>query len=77
MPHVEIKCFVGKTEEQKQLLADKIAEDVAAIFGCKETSVTVAIKDVEKEDWKEQVWDKNIAPEMEELYKKPGYSCKI
>ena len=27
MPHIEIKCFPGRTEEQKALLANKLAED--------------------------------------------------
>ena len=40
------------------------------------SSVSVAIKDVPEEDWKEKVWDASIAPNMEELYKKPGYTCE-
>lgn len=27
MPHVEIKCFSGRTEEQKRRCAEKVAED--------------------------------------------------
>ena len=34
MPHVEIKCFPGRTEEQKTRCAEKIAEDIAEILGC-------------------------------------------
>ena len=43
-------------------------------MGCDETSVSVAIKEIEKDDWKEKVWDKQIISEEEYLYKKPGYS---
>ena len=32
-------------------------------------------KDIPEEDWKTEVWDKDIVPGMEYLYKKPGYSC--
>lgn len=74
MPHVEIKCFPGRTEEQKIRCAEKIAEDVSAILGCEASSVSVAIKDVDKKDWKEEVWDKNIIVDKEHLYKKPGYT---
>ena len=74
MPHVEIKCYPGRTEEVKQKCADKIAADVAELMGCDISSVSVAIKEVEKEDWKEKVWDKEIEP-LDALYKKPGYTC--
>ena len=39
----------------------------------KESSVSVALKQVEPSDW-QQVWDSEIAPQMEQLIKKPGYS---
>ncbi len=76
MPHVEIKCFSGRTEEQKKRCAERIAEVIAETLGCKVSSVSVAIKDVPEEEWKETVWDANIVLEMEELYKKPGYTCE-
>lgn len=39
----------------------------------KESSVSVALQQVEPSDW-QQVWDSEIAPQMEQLIKKPGYS---
>ena len=33
MPHVEIKCYPGRTEEVKQKCADKVAADVAELLG--------------------------------------------
>ncbi|MBQ8315378.1 MAG: tautomerase family protein [Lachnospiraceae bacterium] len=74
MPHVEIKCFSGRTDEQKTRCAEKIAEDIAEILGCDTSSVSVAIKDVPQEDWKEKVWDADIVPDEKYLYKKPGYT---
>jgi 4-oxalocrotonate tautomerase len=76
MPHVEIHCFEGRTDEQKTLCAEKIAEVIAETLGCKTSSVSVAIKDVAEQDWKEKVWDKAIVPDEEYLYKKPGYTCE-
>ena len=61
MPHVEIKCFPGRSEEQKTRCAEE---------------VTKAIKEIEKEEWKDKVWDTQIAPEKGSLYKKPGYTCE-
>ena len=76
MPHIEIQCFSGRTEEQKKQCAEKIADVVAETLGCKMSSVSVAITDVLEEEWKENVWNKHIAPELDNLYKKPGYTCE-
>ena len=76
MPHVEIKCFPGRSEEQKKLCAERVAENIAEILGCNVSSVSVVIKDVSEADWKEKVWDANIIPDAKYLYKKPGYTCE-
>ena len=75
MPHVDIRCFPGRSDEQKKECAEKVAEVIAETLGCKITSVSVAIKDVPEEKWKAEVWDKQIAPDEPHLYKKPGYTC--
>lgn len=74
MPHVEIKCFSGRTEEQKRRCAEKIAEDISEILVCDISSVSVAIKDVDEKNWKDEVWDKNIIIDKDFLYKEPGYT---
>ena len=74
MPHVKIKCFSGRSEEQKRRCAQKIAEDISEILVCDISSVSVAIEDVEKEAWKEEVWDKDMAADKDLLYKKPEYT---
>ena len=73
MPHVEINCFSGRTDEQKTVCAQRIAEVISETLGCKVSSVSVAIKDVPEAEWKEKVWDAHIVPDREFLYKKPGY----
>lgn len=74
MPHVKIKCFSGRTEEQKRRCAQKIAEDISEILECDMSSVSVAIVDVDREDWKEEVWDKDMVADKDYLYKEPGYT---
>jgi 4-oxalocrotonate tautomerase len=74
MPHVEIKCYPGRTEEQKKKCAEKIAEVVADTLGCKVSSVSVAVIDIPEEEWKEKVWDVDIIPNEKDLYIKPGYT---
>ena len=76
MLHIEIKCFTGRTDEQKRQCAEKVAEAVAETLGCKLSSVSVAVKDCPPEAWKAEVWDKSIVPDEPYLYKKPGYTCE-
>ncbi|MBP5604428.1 MAG: tautomerase family protein [Ruminiclostridium sp.] len=73
MPHVSVKCYPGRTEEQKRLLAEKITSDVIEIFGAAEETVSVSIRDIDPEKWESEIVGKEILPEKEYLYKKPGY----
>lgn len=75
MPHVEIKCYPGRSEEVKAKCAEEVTKAIAETMGCDASSVSIAITEIEKDDWKLKVWDKEIAPSMESLYKKPGYTC--
>ena len=75
MPHVEIKCYPGRSEEVKAKCAAEVTKAVAASMGCDESAVSVAIKEIEKEDWKAKVFDPQIASDEASLYKKPGYTC--
>ena len=75
MPHVEIKCFAGRTDKQKAECAERITQVIAETLGCKTSSVSVVIKDIPEKDWKTEVWDKSIVPDEKYLYKRPGYSC--
>ena len=72
MPHVEIKCYPGRTESKRKC-ADKIAEDLVKFLDAA-YRVFVAIKEIPEEEWKEKVWDVDIAPNEKYLYIKPGYT---
>ena len=74
MPHVIVKLWPGKTDEQKAQLADAIARDVIALLGSSEASVSVAFEEVAKEDWAEQVWRPDIVAHPGRVFRKPGYS---
>jgi 4-oxalocrotonate tautomerase len=73
MPHIEIKCYPGRSDEQKRLCAEKVAQAAAEALGLSTSTVSVAIKEIEKENWKKDVWDKQIVPDEKYLYKKPEY----
>jgi len=73
MPHVIVKLFPGRSEEQKRKLADEIVKDVVAIANCAEKSVSVAFEEIEEKDWAEKVYQPDILDKKDSLYKEPGY----
>lgn len=73
MPHVIVKLYAGKTEQQKSDLAAKIAEAVTAVIGSKDATISVGVEEFDPKDWKEQVFIPDITQKAATLYKKPGY----
>ena len=73
MPHVSVKLWPGRSEEQKQKMADKIVEVIKETAGASEYYISVAIEDVESSKWS-QVYENEIMAKEENLYKKPGYN---
>ena len=74
MPHILVKLYPGRTEEQKHRLARKIVQDVVAIAGCEVKSVSVAIEEVTPKEWTEKVYQPDIIDRKELLYIAPGYT---
>ena len=74
MPHVIVKLWPGKSEQQKVRLAEKIVEDVTTVLNYGEESVSVAFEEVDSQDWTEKVYHPDIVRNSERLYKKPGYT---
>ena len=73
MPHAIVKMFAGRTDEQKQKLAEAVTKAIMATAGVGEESVSVAIVDVAQEDWMETVYKPDILNGPGKLYKQPGY----
>ena len=73
MPHVVVKLWPGKSEEQKQQLADAITRNVTAILHYGDESVSVAMEEVAADEWREKVYRPDIVERAAQLYKKPGY----
>lgn len=56
MPHVDIKCFPRDlNDDQKAALATDIAEVIIRHLNSKPGSISVALNEVNPEDWKTQV----------------------
>lgn len=73
MPHIIVKLYAGKSEPQKQRLAEAITEAVMRSLNYGEESVSVAIEDVAPARWAEDVYRPDILQRPDILYKKPGY----
>ncbi|PYQ74493.1 MAG: 4-oxalocrotonate tautomerase [Acidobacteria bacterium] len=74
MPHVVVKLWPGKSEQQKVRLAQNITKDVMDVLHYGEESVSVAFEEVEPGDWAAKVYQTDIVGNAEKLYKKPGYT---
>jgi 4-oxalocrotonate tautomerase len=75
MPHVIVKMYPGRSEDQKARLAEAIVKDIVAIAGVGDESVSVAIEDVNPGDWADKVYKPDILNGPGKLYKKPGYNA--
>ncbi len=74
MPHVIVKLWPGKSEQQKSQLAAAIAQNVMDFLGCGEESVSVAFEEIEPKEWAAKVYRADITAHPERLYKEPGYT---
>lgn len=72
MPHVTIKLWSGRPDDVKKKLAERLAQVVAEELGSRPGSISVAVEDIEKENWQEQIYDQEIR-NNENLYVTPDY----
>lgn len=73
MPHVIVKLWPGKSEQQKQRLAEAITKDVMDTLHYGEESVSVAMEEVRSQEWADKVYKPDVKDKWDKLYKKPGY----
>jgi 4-oxalocrotonate tautomerase len=73
MPHVIVKLYPGRSERQKQALAQAVTEAVTRTLNHGKESVSVGIEDVEPKDWTARVYKPDIVDKPDTIYKEPGY----
>lgn len=71
MPHISLKMYKGRSEEEKIKIANELLK-VLENNGIKASSVSVSIKDIDPDKWKEEVYDREISG-SNDLIIKPGY----
>ncbi|MGM0366335.1 MAG: tautomerase family protein [Actinomycetota bacterium] len=76
MPHVIIKLWPGRTEQEKTKLSKIILNGIKEAVGCTADAVSIAIEEVPQDKWFDEVYYPDIEAKKETLYKKPGYGPK-
>jgi 4-oxalocrotonate tautomerase len=74
MPHIIVKLYPGRPEEAKRAIADKINQAVIDVLKIPGEVISVAIEEVAKEAWNEQVNKVDIFPKQSTIYKHSGSS---
>ena len=74
MPHIIVKMYPGRSEQQKVQLAEAIVKDVMVIAKVGDEAVSVTVEEVSSGDWANKVYKPDILNSPGKLYKKPGYN---
>ena len=74
MPHVIVKLWPGRTEEQKHALADRITGALKETMNASDSSISIAIEEIPELEWKDRVYDPEIMAKKDILYKEPDYT---
>ncbi|MEO5915613.1 MAG: tautomerase family protein [Luteolibacter sp.] len=74
MPHVIVKLWPGKTDDQKNRLAAAITRNVTHVLNYGDEAVSVAFEEISPQDWADKVYRADILRRPEQLYKQPGYT---
>ena len=76
MPHVIVKLWSGKSERQKEKLAEGVTMAVMDSTGYGEESVSASLEEFAPADWTEKVSRPDILGGPGKLFKQPGYSAE-
>ena len=72
VPHVIVKLWPGKSDDQKSRLADAITQKVTGILGYDDEAVSIAFDEVAPNDWSECIHRSDILGRWSDLAKRPG-----
>lgn len=73
MPHITVNLYPGHTEEEKKNLAEKLQKAVMEVLHAKSEAVSVSVREVDADKWKDCVYDTQIYCDQGKLYIEPGY----
>ena len=73
MPHVIVKFYPGRSDEEKRAMAEGIATVLRDTMGYAVENVSVSVEEVDKAAWMDTVYEPDIAARQDLLVKPPGY----
>jgi 4-oxalocrotonate tautomerase len=74
MPHIDIKCYPKHLSSAEfDTFIHELTQLAEKHLHAREGDVSINYTEIQAADWKQQVWDKEIEPQMQHLAKKPGY----
>jgi 4-oxalocrotonate tautomerase len=78
MPHLIVKLYPGRTEEQKKTLVAKLNRAVIDSLGVPEDVTSIAIEEIPKEEWDAVVRAVDILPKQNTIYQhsRSSRSCR-
>jgi 4-oxalocrotonate tautomerase len=77
MPHVIVKMYPGRSEELKNDMVSRITKVITDSLGVDESAVSVALEEIERENWKEAVYKPDIMQKEHLLYKARIYAVTL
>lgn len=73
MPHITVEMYAGRDEQTKRKIAHALSKALSDELNMSEEVISVAIKDIQKENWKSEVYDRIVDPNNLEVLIKPHY----
>lgn len=74
MPHISLKCYPkGLTEQQMQQFANDLTAFVGERLNTPAEYITIDYQELDEHTFKQDVWDKEIAPNKARLLRQPQY----
>lgn len=69
MPHLIVKLYPGRTEEQKNTLVSRLNQAVIDSLCVPDEAISIGIEEIPKEQWDSKVKNVDIIPKQTTIYK--------
>ncbi len=74
MPHIDIKCYPKHlTENEMKAFITELTQVAGKHLKSGDEYISISYKEIPAEQWKDEVFDKEIRPNIGKLAKDPGY----
>jgi 4-oxalocrotonate tautomerase len=75
MPHITVQCYPKHLSEGAfHTFIEELTKLAEKHLHASEGDISILYKEIPEAEWKQKIWDKEIAPNLHQLAKKPGYT---